>query len=100
MHKYFKHYKIFKDKKVSGYTTYSHEPCGDFWAYIKQTSETVANGTDIEDGYIEEYGLQIRNYMVKANDILICEDIEYKVSSSTMIKGICYARVVREWQTV
>lgn len=97
MHKYFKHYRIFKEKKPSGYATYSHEPCGDFWAYISQTAETVPNGTDIEDGYIVEYGLQIRNYMVNTNDILVCDDVEYKVVSTMVLRGICYARVTKEW---
>ncbi len=99
MHKYFKHYRIFKEKKPNGYATFSHELIGDVWGYINQISETVANGIDIEDGYIEEYGLQLTNYEVKANDILIHENDRYRVLSSTIVKGKCFARLVREWQT-
>lgn len=97
MHKYFKHYRIFKEKKANGYVTFRHDLVGDSWGYIVQNTESVQNGADIQDGYIEEYSIQLNNYHVNVNDILKNGEDEYKITSSTMVKNKCYARAVKEW---
>lgn len=97
MSKLFKHYKIFKDDKQSGFSTYSHIYEGDTWGKITQTSESVVNGINFEDGYTEQYEIILRNYKVSSGDVLECEGKEYRVESAFINRNKTIVKAVLEW---